>query len=244
MFCYVEPQTTKVYVLDHEDQELYNERYPESYFLTIKNLESFYNYRTIGPDYEYFTSVLSNNNVNNMIKLFIPDDQNGTFIPTYSVLKSVDVKEPETNMTTLHLKKNRIIIALNQVEKMNLDDLTVKDFNKNFISSYRREITSNIDEAKELPQTCRRTGTKTKPPCSNCVSELMYSVDLILSDNITLDNILVELKNHGHASTRKIPLGGGRERWRNREESARELADHYIGAHGQEEPFIYKILEV
>jgi glycosylphosphatidylinositol transamidase (GPIT) subunit GPI8 len=34
-------------------------KYPKNYKLTIRNIESFYNYRTIGKNFHYYTSVLS-----------------------------------------------------------------------------------------------------------------------------------------------------------------------------------------
>ncbi len=44
-------------------------------YLTITNLKSFHNYRTIGPNFKLYTSVLTNNNnVDNMIAMRITND--------------------------------------------------------------------------------------------------------------------------------------------------------------------------
>lgn len=46
-----------------------------------------------------------------------------------------------------------------------------------------------------------------------------------------------ELSKHNHPKTRKIN-DNGVVRYRNRDEEARELADHYIHYHGVKEPNI------
>lgn len=55
----LEPITTVAYTLDaHTILELLN-RYPLNKSITIQNIESYFNYRTIGPDFKLVTSILS-----------------------------------------------------------------------------------------------------------------------------------------------------------------------------------------
>ena len=55
----LEPITTIAVTLQDNFQQLVQGQYQENQKLTVKNLESYYNYRTVGTDFQWVTSVLS-----------------------------------------------------------------------------------------------------------------------------------------------------------------------------------------
>ena len=97
-------------------------------------------------------------------------------------------------------------------------------------------------QPKVLPNYCRpMPGTVSKPACNSCEQICSYSMDQVLNPTraIAQDDILEELHIHGHPMSRMMESKGiGNKRLqRNVKEAARELADHYIYAHSQTEPF-------
>jgi hypothetical protein len=117
--------------------------------------------------------------------------------------------------------------------------------NENFLNFFSRKA-DQIEETTERPrvaaETCRRRATAAKPLCVNCqlpVEDLQYDLETILGDNMALKDIQEDLAVHGHAQTKKnTDRITGQDRWRTRDESARELADHYKSIHNQKEPLI------
>lgn len=82
--------------------------------LSIKNIASFYNYRTVGDDFRLVTSVLSNQ------ELLMDIKQNGD--RGYQVVDEVVIKEEEISSSSLSkmcLKQARINIAMQKIKSIN-----------------------------------------------------------------------------------------------------------------------------
>jgi hypothetical protein len=87
------------------------------------------------------------------------------------------------------------------------------------------------------PTFCRASfQSASKPACNQCQELCRHSIEMILhqSKGLSKDDILLELKKHYHPKTRIQDKNVLRQR--DLLESKRELADHYIYAHGYTEP--------
>ena len=94
---------------------------------------------------------------------------------------------------------------------------------------------------RQRPQYCRSLpGTLKKPACSKCDELCSFSMESLLhpTNALSQPDILDELANHYHPSSRKIS-DNQINRQRITQEAARELADHYIFAHNKKEPILF-----
>jgi hypothetical protein len=246
-FILVNSQTTIAISLDSDEEQpdlLYNHK-----SLTIQNVQSFYNYRSIKDiikqEYELFTSILSNESQLSKLKVKSMDVANNTFV--YEVLHEEKIKNYPTSLSILHLKKNRINSAFFKIKENCLRTPSLTNHvetNKNFYDyfTFDRDLDNNnlANENRALPIYCRGApGTLKKPPCKNCDSPCSYEMEKILrsTNAITQSDIVEELKAHGHPTSRIIDLGDEKKQ-RVTHQAARELADHYIYAHNKKEPII------
>ena len=204
--------------------------------LTIQNIESFYNYRTIDDDFKLVTSVLSSEN--SFITLTIKN-QNTNYQNFQVIPEEVYEQEP-VNLSHLHGKKNRICSALTKIK--NAKNMQTETPFYNFFSLNSSFQNETINNEKVLPFNCRdlphSLSKSKKIACKNCKQLCSYKIEMILhpTKSISHDDILEELEIHGHPKSRKILDENGNKRNRNKIEAARELADHFIFTHNQQEP--------
>ena len=209
--------------------------------LTIQNIESFYNYRTVDNDYKLVTSVLSSEN--SFITLKIKSQK--TLHKNFQVIPE-EINETEiVNLGHLHNKKSRINSALAKirVEKAKTSDTETPFYNYfSLVDSISNESNSNENIERVLPDHCRpvaSNGSKSKKtPCINCSKLCSYTIEMILhpTKSISQDDIIEELEIHGHPTSRKYEDENGNKRNRTKYEAARELANHFIFAHNKTEP--------
>jgi hypothetical protein len=216
----------------------------ETQLLTIQNVQSFYNYRSVKNQNNEFilvSSILSSENH------FIEIEQtNEKKKDTYEVIPEERIQDEPTNLLNLYLKKHRINCALNKIkEKISNDPTSSHTINQNinFYNYFSLEVDDNSNEVidnvqRTMQNTCRPLpGSLKKPACINCKVTCNFSMENILHKikGIAQNDILNELKLHGHPMSR-IVKEGNTTRQRVTHEAARELADHYIYAHNKKEP--------
>jgi hypothetical protein len=230
--------TTHCIAIDEEIQNRLGE-FRLKKTLTIQNIESFYNYRTIHDDFKLVTSILSSEN--SFITLKIKSQS--ILHQNYQVLQEEIYEDEPLNFGHLHNKKSRINSALAKIrfEKARNDQIVDTPF-YNFFSTRVKEIENIGDNIRVIPNNCRKPlGPKSKSkklPCIQCSTLCSYEIEMILhpTKSISQDDIIEELYLHGHPPSRKIEDQNGVKRNRTKVEAARELADHFIYAHNKTEP--------
>lgn len=222
--------TTYALAIDEETDRNLNLEFESNNFLTVANLESFYNYRTLGKKYELATSILSNSDYckkMDIIKSEVKPNQ-------YEVVRETPCESPNVHFMTLSLKKQRINAGLLSI-KSNADFEISESFNK-ILNVFTVAIEENEDgKVRQKPQFCRGLYeiSKKKPPCVDCTAICAFSIEDILSSNRGLTQAIInaELEAHKHPKSRKME----NSHMRNTREAARELADHYIYSHNMQE---------
>ncbi len=220
----------KALSLDKEtDQRLINEN-PEHLTLTVLHLESCYNYRTIGPNFNLMTSVLSNNDYLKPIEV----KNEGKKSLAYVVTDEIKCPKSDTHYSHIQSKKQRIFAALAQIKDNNKDKIVDIDFINHIDLGLNRN--DNEFTMRIKPNFCRDEldKTKKKRSCGECNSLCAYTMEDLLDHNhgIGLEDLKLELDGHHHPKIRKMANGKNRTT----QEKARELADHYIYSHNQFEP--------
>lgn len=211
----------------------------ENRYLTVQNVESFYNYRTVGDDFKLASSVLSNEN--NLIELKVKRG----ILPrkTYQIVPEIIVRpeDSEISLLNLHLKKDRIKGALSKI-KNNTD---INNENNSIFFSYfslpEEAGTSISNEREEIPQYCRAIRiSRLKPACIDCKQICAFPMESLLHPvkSISQADILDELENHLHPKSRNIDNADGTSRKRLTNEAALELAHHYAFSHKKSWPEI------
>ncbi len=202
--------------------------------MTIQNLESFYNYRTVGVDFSLSSSILSN--LNTTIKLTVLTyDENIEF---RVINEAVDPVIETTNLLNLHLKKHRITSGFRQIKNNYASNTEWPSENfMNYFVPVQKQLP--VQTVVPYPNYCRPLpGTEKRPACSNCSQLCAFSMEAILHPirSIGQVDLNMELQAHGHPTSRHIKTTDGRKRARLTHEAARELADHYKYFHRMEEP--------
>jgi hypothetical protein len=261
-----------VFVLGEEEDLRDTTAFPQLRSLVVTNLQSFYNYQTVGPKFELYSSILSNND--NLLKMKVKDQ--GSDILRYTVLPEKTVLPDVTETTNIHLKKHRInsafTIILNcddetEVLKTRSENRLINSFQVNptfkttndqqaertladnatsyfdYFSNEKNNVIETFprDLITDMPLTCRPLpGSIAKPSCQNCYRICAFTMEALLypKTEISTDDILIELSNHGHPTSKKIRVGQT-ERNRSKEEALRELINHYISIHQQQEPVFF-----
>ena len=198
--------------------------------LTVLNLESFYNYRTKGEKFELVTSVLSHHDYCKTIDI----KNKGTKTSNYVVVDEVFCSNTAVHYMNIHSKKKRIHAALLQVKITNEKYLADPIFLNHFVLSMEPGEEDSVLRIK--PEFCRGEHDKTrnKLPCAECDTVCAYTMEDLLDKKhgIGQGDIKLELEKHHHPKSRMMTTG----KQRNTQESARELANHYIYSHNQQEP--------
>jgi len=216
------PITTYALALDFETNISISREFPENKILVINNLESFYNYRTVGANFKLYSSILSNEN--NLIEIKVKN-KNSTSNLIGEIIPEVVLSDNPVNFLNLHLKKHRIKSAMAKIKALQSSE-----------ANFQNEI--NLVNNENPPQFCRKfPGSAKKPACIQCTSICSFSIESILhpTKSVSQTDIIAELELHHHPKSRKIK-NNQIERQRLTCEAARELADHYIYVHKMKEP--------
>ena len=104
---------TDCFALESASENIQSQRFPFNQTLTIQNIESFYNYRTIENDFKLVTSVLSNES--GVITLVIKN-QKEIANRKYQVIPEIVIKDQFVNFSHLHGKKYRINSAFQKIK--------------------------------------------------------------------------------------------------------------------------------
>ena len=158
------------------------EEFQNNNFLTIANLESFYNYQTIGENFELVTSVLSNNTHFKKLEYVNESKKN-----QYVVVNEIPVIEPNVHYVTMHAKKQRISAALLQIKE---NIVEISPLFSDILNCFTTRIEQNEEvQIRAKPQYCRGTieATASKPLCANCTSLCAYTLEDILSKTHGMD---------------------------------------------------------
>jgi hypothetical protein len=225
-------ETTYAIALDFQLDQAQCVKYKEIKQLTITNIESYYNYRTIDEDFKLVTSVLSLQSSFMQMKVVA---QPG-FLSQYSVRveeekQTIDESIPLSN---IHFKKLRISSALFKIKNtINAND-NLNSSLLDYFSMNPGEIVPDY-QIIDLPLNCRSVNRKKnthnnkKKPCSSCVSECSLSLQSLKHSRYapTFEMIKDELETHGHSRTRIIKTADGKAKQQQKEAAIRELVEHY-----------------
>ena len=212
--------------LDKETDERLAITYKENSTLTVMHLESFYNYRTIGANFELHSSILSHHDICKRIEIY----KNSNKLNTYVVTEEIKCTHSNAHYANIHSKKQRICAAFTQLKNENKDKAVEESF-LNYCNLSVDEI-ENDTTIRVKPKFCRDELEKTakKLACVECDTVCAFTLEDLLdpSHGIGQIDIKLELEKHHHPKTRKIE-----NRQRSTNEAARELADHYIYSHNK-----------
>ena len=205
--------------MDTETDERLKISNQENLTLTVLHLESYYNYRTVGINFQLVSSILSHHDAVKNIEII----KSGTKQNTYTVADEIKCACLNT-----HSKKQRIVAAFKQLRNENKDKIINEEFLNLDLSP------SEIDNTpvRIKPMFCREEldRTKKKNPCAECETLCAYSIEDLLDSNhgIGQADLKIELEKHHHPKTRKIE-----NRQQTTHDAAKELANHYIFSHNQ-----------
>jgi hypothetical protein len=228
---------TIAFGLDFETDFLISNNFNSNITLTIQNIESFYNYRTIGNNFQLVTSVLSGENEFIELKLRLNTDSLISH-KDYIVIPENKLIETDVNIMNLKIKQTRINSALmkirNNLEKNNLN--TENEFFSYFSKVANESNVINLIKIK--PPFCNLKKTAKKSICNNCEEICSLTMEMILHPTkpVSQSDINEELMIHHHPSSRIIKENNGKNRSRTTKEAAEELASHYIYAHNKKRP--------
>ncbi|CAF0844074.1 unnamed protein product [Brachionus calyciflorus] len=222
-------------VLDYETESFFQANFPLNQTLTIQNIESFYNYRTIDKDFKLVTSVLSENN--HFFELKLRQPPGSVDHQDFMVVQEEKVKDDIVTTFNMRLKQYRINCALKKIK----ENMSTHNFSTDipFLNYFALEEESQLDLSEHpRPEFCREKKTAKKMPCKECHETCSLSMEMILDPNRKLSqaDILEELLSHNHPSSRKIKENGNFQRARTLDEACEELASHYIYAHKRKRP--------
>jgi hypothetical protein len=149
------------------------ERHPIKKTLTINNIESFYNYRTVGEEYNMTTSVLSNCVFYKLIQKNKIDQKPNDCV----IIDETPLIDSSVHYGTILAKKQRINAALLQIKMGHTDFENFEHFNELFnYFALSLEPEENDVVAREKPLFCRGQleRTLTKSPCMECDTICAY----------------------------------------------------------------------
>jgi hypothetical protein len=98
---------------DFETDTRLKVKFPEKKTLTINNIESFYNYKTIGDQFQLATSVLSELDLVKIIPKSKSDKRSNELV----IVKEIPLSDSSVHLNTILAKKQRINAALLQIKR-------------------------------------------------------------------------------------------------------------------------------
>lgn len=224
--------------------------------MKVANIESFYNYRTVGDRFDLMTSLLSINE--NLLPMIIKSKGNEEI--AYTVEPEKRVSPTDTDTFNIHKKMCRINSAFAKISennervgndridqfkvnfgKFNVPDTTGDevfgffDYFLNTNEAAREQLPRNLPNP--FPPGCRRLpGTVKRPSCVNCRSICAYTTNQLL--DLVGDDLTNELQSHHHPTTIKITVNR-RVIVRSNDDFKRILVDHYVLIHNQPAPSVF-----
>ena len=198
--------------------------HPKFYYLTIRHVESFYNYRTVGDDFNLVTSLLSSET--NLMELEGSADSCNV---VHVVQDEDQLSDEGISFMHLHLKRHRMMSAMTKI-KHATRQIEAAQGNSEVFNYFSLNINPfNGPSNRTAPKSCRSITTKKKTVCSACNELCAYSMESVLDPcyGIAQHDIQEELSIHGHAKSKKMQNGN----WRTNEEALIELAHHYVYSH-------------
>jgi hypothetical protein len=250
-------------VLDSVSDTWEKEEYLENLTLKIRNVESYYNYRTVEIENEIkivSSGLSSENKFIELIGFTTGADKN----LEYSVQDERIIPAQDVKLQHLYLKKCRMQGFLAKVLENPLKTTTVINpaittstqsipLSKTNIpsASFTNDVlintTSSADTAtinsNPKPKFCKEKDTNSKSACIKCKQICSFPIEMILDpkNHLSQDDIRDELQLHGHPKSRVMDQqyinGKSKKIGAKSHEQARELADHYIFSHNKKEPF-------
>ena len=226
--------------LDFETDTYFKNNFPSNKTLSIQNIESYYNYRTLDSDFKLVSSILSN--ADHFIELTLKsNNHNDINHQNYLVNQEVlaTAKDKPVDFLNLRHKQDRINCAMHKI-KANLSAKSLP-VNSNFFEFFSLNNESTDEEmnyennvSEPIPEFCRVKKKVKKGPCLDCKELCSLTMESILhpTNPIGQSDIYEELRIHLHLSSRKIKNGS----MRRTDEAAEEFACHYVYAHGKKRP--------
>lgn len=254
------PATIYAIAVDLEEDNI-NSSHINAQYIEIKNFKYLYNLQTIGEKFDIVTSVVTLLNSDLSIEVDIISKglmpENLIQSSQKKTRKRFPKKDNNNNNTTTSnsaIKIRRVGAPLDENNR-NLENFLTENFAEELITNENQNgnftfnnSANNINymncdnyiqfscpiNSNKIPKYCRITETAKKPQCVNCHAICNHTIESILDpvNPIGQSYIYAELSAHGHPKCRVI-----NNRQRKTREAARELADHYIYAHGHKEPF-------
>jgi hypothetical protein len=237
-----------VAVLDVNEAKAIQDEHLNTNFVHIANLESLYNYRTVGEEFKIVSSVLSMNE--SYVDVQMKSDEQNDEIVNFQKETTIPDSVSLVQYNTIRSKMTRIKTAFSKSKAFENRTCTI-DFSNLFSSNHSQQIsqeeieTSSQDEYDKdngvestnaeisKPIYCRDDSDKTlkKPSCKSCNSQCNLEVnDLKTELNfISRATIEEELANHAHPKSRKIAGV-----WRTTAQAKIELLEHYCHSHHKE----------
>ncbi|CAF0918964.1 unnamed protein product, partial [Brachionus calyciflorus] len=216
--------------LDFETDTYFSVNFPNVQTLTIQNIESYYNYRTIDTDFKLVTSIFSNDDHFIELKLR-KNNKEVVSYSEYTVIPETKISDVELNFLNMRVKQTRVNCALNKI-RSNLEK-NRREVNEIFFDYFGlNDDEEDENGLKEMPVFCNNKRTKKKSPCSECTEICSLSLEMILhpTNPVSQADIYEELMIHHHPSSRIIQENENK-RIRTTKEAAEELASHYMFAH-------------
>ena len=169
---------TYALALDRESDERLAIEYPENLTLKVLHLESYYNYRTVGKNFDLMTSILSNNNFCKIIEV----KTQGKKTAAYVLADEIKCSKNEVHYAHIHSKKKRVFAALAQIKDTHKDKIIQTDFINHIKLGLELEGEENITSVRVKPTNCRDEldKTKNKPSCVDCDVICAYTMEDLL----------------------------------------------------------------
>ncbi|RNA26241.1 hypothetical protein BpHYR1_013587 [Brachionus plicatilis] len=192
---------TIAYELDQQRDFYYSHNFPSNTSLTIQNIESYYNYRTIDLDFNLVTSILSNENQFLELKLRSNNRENITH-DDYTVIEEEKIKDSVPNICHLRQKQLRVNCALNKIKEnliSNNIETNTEFFNYFTFDSNQINNNDQSDQVNLKPIFCSDKNTRTKKPCNQCTESCSLPIEVLTNPNgyfIGQNDILEELMIH------------------------------------------------
>jgi hypothetical protein len=140
--------------LDRETNERLLRENAEDLTLKVLHLESYYNYRTVGENFDLMTSSLSNNQYCKKVEI----KTQGTKPTVYAVTDEIKCTKSDVHYVHIHDKKKRVYPALAHIKNENRDKIVDGD------------LINQIELGLDLEEEQHEINTRIRP--FNCRDEL------------------------------------------------------------------------
>ena len=174
-----------VAVLDLNEAMAIHDKHSSYNFVNISNLESLYNYRTVGEDFQIVSSVLSLNE--SYVEVQMKSEQQKDEIVNFKKEEPIPESISLVQYNTIRSKMTRIKTAFSKSKAFENQTCGI-DFSDLFSTEQSQQISQEIETSSQdldeeenasivtgesKPEYCRNESEKTmkKPSCKSCKSE-------------------------------------------------------------------------